>query len=85
MVKEDSLSERASNMRKAYKSLKSLKSKKFFNSTKGRPVTKTEAMNQTALKNHFNPSPSPDTKKWLTEGGSKKRKTQKKRKTSRRK
>ena len=85
MVKE-SLSEHASRIRReAYKSRKSLKSKKFFNSTKGRPVTKTEAMNQTALKNHFNPSPSPDTKKWLTEGGSKKRKTQKKSKTSRRK
>jgi len=83
MVKEgSSLSKRAREIRR--KAYKSLKTRKFLNSSKG-PNTKTEAMEETSLKKYFNPSPSPDTGKWQTEGGSKKRKTQKKRKTSRRK
>jgi hypothetical protein len=78
---KESLSKRASEIRKA-----AIKSRRSMKSKFSGPVvmTKTEAMEETSLKKHFNPD-VPDTRKWLTEGGSKKRKTQKKRKTSRRK
>ena len=80
MVKE-SLSEHASRIRReAYKSRKSLKSK-FSGPVR---MSKTELMLESKLKREKDPDMHGD-ENFGNRGGTKKRKTQKKRKTSRRK